>query len=195
MISFLSLKPLQWEVPFNRKFSSRKVSSTGSGGMLTSPLARIHSPRRIPNPPRAVRMTFYLLSCHQRGRRAPRQAPRSLARPRSSQCPLPVPPSVSPPPPAPIRTGGPWRRGAADCRPLGARAVSKASQRPSDSSPGSRATAMRVEQLRPHPPPGPHRLRASLPAGAFRDRMYLDQKEQSAFFRPRRLGSRELNSL
>lgn len=73
----------------------------GSGGMLTSPLARIHSPRRIPNPPRAVRMTFYLLSCHQRGRRAPRQAPRSPARPRSSQRPLPVPPSVSPPPPAP----------------------------------------------------------------------------------------------
>lgn len=81
--------------------------------MLTSPLARIHSPRRIPNPPRAVRMTFYLLSCHQRGRRAPRQAPRSPARPWSSQRPLPVPPSVSPPPPAPIRTGAPWQRGGA----------------------------------------------------------------------------------
>lgn len=85
----------------------------GSSGMLTSPLARIHSPRRIPNPPRAVRMTFYLLSCHQRGRRAPRQAPRSPARPWSSQRPLPVPPSVSPPPPAPIRTGAPWQRGGA----------------------------------------------------------------------------------
>lgn len=163
--------------------------------MLTSPLARIHSPRRIPNPPRAVRMTFYLLSCHQRGRRAPRQAPRSPARPRSSQRPLPVPPSVSPPPPAPSEQEDLGKEGAPDCQPLGAGAVSKASQRPSDSSPGSRASAICVEQLRPHPPPGPRRLRASLPAGAFRDRMYLDQKEQSAFFRPRRLGSRELNSL
>lgn len=164
--------------------------------MLTSPLARIHSPRRIPNPPRAVRMTFYLLSCHQRCRRAPRQAPRSPARPQSSQRPLPVPPSVSPPPLAPSEQED---LGEEEPRTVGPSGQGPCRRHPSDpATPVQAAEPVRCVSSSSYTPtrhPAPRRLRASLPAGAFRDRMYLDQKEQSAFFRPRRLGSRELNSL